>query len=239
MTKTTNDEKRQGAAPAVGMFDSGLGGLSVARAFLRLRPSATVRYVADWEHCPYGALGREEVRDRALSIAKNLASAGCNPVVVACNTASAVALADIRAALEGTDVVGMEPAVKPAAGLSKKGVVGVLATSHTLHGDLFRGTSTRFASTARIIAAEGTGLVELVENGDVSSAHASAVVSTALAPLIDAGCDVIALACTHYPALLPIMRHLAPGIVFVDPAEAVARRVAHLWDAICAKGNPA
>ena len=217
-------------APPVGMFDSGVGGVSVARAFLRMRPRAVVRYVADWTFCPYGERPDPIVRERALSIARGLAAAGCAPVVVACNTASAVALSDIRRALPDVPVVGMEPAVKPAAAMSKTGVVGVLATAHTLRGELFRGTAGRYASGVRVVTAEGRGFVELVESGDVSSDRARETVARALAPLLAAGCDVVALACTHYPALLPLLREAAPGVVFVDPAEAVARRAASLWD---------
>lgn len=218
--------------PDVGMFDSGVGGLSVARAFLRLRPSARVRYVADWEFCPYGELPPERIRARAVSIARGLASGGCDPVVVACNTASAVALSDIRAELPGVRVVGMEPAVKPAVAISHNGVVGVLATEHTLRGGLFKRTSARCAGSVRVVAAEGTGLVELVESGDLASSRARETVVRALSPLLDAGCDTVVLACTHYPSLLPLMREAAPDVVFVDPAEAVARRTAALWDEI-------
>ena len=223
--------------PPVGFFDSGVGGVSVARAFLRLRPGASVRYVADWEHCPYGALSDEEVRARALAISRSLVSAGCNPVVVACNTASAVALADLRAAFPATSFVGMEPAIKPAAALSENGVVGVLATSHTLRGDLFRRTCGKFASSLRVVLAEGEGFVELVESGELESPRALAAVSRALAPLLDAGCDTVALACTHYPALLPLMRRVAPSVRFLDPAEAVAARAAAVWDKIAAAGS--
>ena len=220
------------ARPPVGMFDSGVGGLSVARAFLRMRPRAAVRYVADWQFCPYGERPDDVVRGRALSIARELASAGCAPVVVACTTASAVALSDIRRALPGVPVVGMEPAVKPAAAISKAGVVGVLATAHTLRGGLFRGTAERHAGGVRVVTAEGAGLVELVEGGDLASDRARETVARAMEPLLSAGCDVVALACTHYPALLPLLREIAPDVVFVDPAEAVARRVASLWDGL-------
>ena len=219
------------------MFDSGIGGVSVARAFLRLRPSARVRYVADWQFCPYGDLPEAVVRGRALAVAGSLARFGCNPVVVACNTASAAALSDMRAAFPGTGFVGMEPAVKPAAALSRNGRVGVLATAHTLRGNLFRGTVARHASGVEVVAAEGAGLVELVESGDLSSPRARETVARALSPLLDAGCDTVVLACTHYPSLLPLMREIAPGAAFVDPAEAVARRAAVLWDA--ARGVPA
>jgi glutamate racemase len=157
-----------------------MGGLSVARAFLRLRPATRVLYTADWTFCPYGA----------------------RLVVVACNSASAVALETLRAENPDVPFVGMEPAVKPAAALSRTGAVGILATAHTLRGRLFRETSARFASGVRVVPAVGEGFVELVESGDLSSPAARATVERVLAPLLAARCDPVVLGCTHYPFLL-------------------------------------
>jgi len=218
--------------PAAGFLDSGVGGLSVARAFLRLRPSARVLYTADWAFCPYGERPDEVVRDRARRLADDLVALGCRLLVVACNSASAVALDALRADHPDIPVVGMEPAVKPAAALSRTGAVGILATAHTLRGRLFRETSARFASGVRVVPAVGEGFVELVESGDLSSPAARAAVSRVLAPLLAARCDPIVLGCTHYPFLLPLLRELAPGVRFLDPSDAVARRAAALYDRI-------
>ena len=219
--------------PRAGFFDSGVGGVSVARAFLRLRPAAPVVYTADWAFCPYGARPDAEIRARALEIGGALLGEHrCAMLVVACNSASAVALDALRAAHPGVPVVGMEPAVKPAAAMSRTGCVGILATEHTLRGRLFRETAARHAAGVRVVAAVGEGFVELAEAGDVSSAYARATAARVLAPLVEARCDPVVLGCTHYPLLLPLLRAVAPGVRFLDPAEAVARRAAALWDAL-------
>jgi len=207
-----------------------MGGLSVARAFLRLRPRVRTLYVADWEHCPYGDRPDAEILDRSRQLLAQLRSMGCGLVVVACNSASAVALRTLREENPGFPIVGMEPAVKPAAARSRTGAVGILATAHTLRGRLFRETSERFASGVRVVPAVGEGFVELVESGDLSSPAARATVDRVLAPLLAARCDPIVLGCTHYPFLLPLLRAAAPGVEFLDPSEAVARRAAELCD---------
>lgn len=219
--------------PRAGFFDSGVGGVSVARAFLRLRPAAPVLYTADWTFCPYGDRPDAEIRARALEIGGALLGEhGCAMLVVACNSASAVALEALRAAHPGVPVVGMEPAVKPAAAMSRTGCVGILATAHTLRGRLFRETAARHAAGVRVETAVGEGFVELAEAGDVSSPAARATAARVLAPLLAARCDPIVLGCTHYPLLLPLLRAVAPGARFLDPAEAVARRAAAVWDAL-------
>lgn len=222
----------------VGFFDSGLGGISVARAFLRLRPQTDVRYVADWQHCPYGEKPDAEILERARAIAADLVAQGCRLIVVACNTASAVALTTLRHEFPDTTFVGMEPAIKPAAALARERAatsggtptVGVLATAHTLGGSLFRETARRCAEGVRIIPAEGKGFVELAENPSVPRETALATIRRALDPLLAERCDPIVLGCTHYPFLLPLLRECAPGVTFLDPAEAVARRAASLYD---------
>ena len=219
--------------PRAGFFDSGVGGLSVARAFLRLRPEAPVVYVADWEWCPYGARPDADIRARALGLgASLLGEHGCSMLVVACNSASAVALEALRAAHPGVPVVGMEPAVKPAAAMSRTGCIGILATEHTLRGRLFRETVSRHAAGVRVETAVGEGFVELAEAGDVSSPAARETAARVLAPLLAARCDPIVLGCTHYPLLLPLLRAAAPGARFLDPCEAVARRAAAVWDSL-------
>ena len=219
--------------PRVGFFDSGVGGLSVARAFLRLRPGAQVLYVADWENCPYGNKSDEAIRARALQLAGALVREhGCSMLVVACNTASAVALEAIRAAHPDIPVVGMEPAAKPAAAMSRTGCIGILATEHTLRGTLFRETVARHAAGVRVETAVGEGFVDLAEAGDTASAAARETATRVLAPLLAAKCDPIVLGCTHYPLLLPLLRAVAPDARFLDPSEAVARRAAALWDKV-------
>ena len=218
------------SAGIIGFFDSGIGGYSVVREFMRLRPAAEVYYVADWEHCPYGGKPEAEVRERAHALTRLLLEQGCQVVVVACNTATALAIDSLRAAFD-VPFVGMEPAVKPAVLHSKRGVVGILATESTFHGRLFRETSARFAGRARIVTAVGRGFVELVEAGDVDSPHAEAVVAEAVRPLLAAGADHLVLGCTHYPFLKAAIRKAAgPDVEIVDPSLPVALRAAELLD---------
>lgn len=221
----------------IGFFDSGIGGVSVVREFRRLRPEAAVYYIADWEHCPYGGKPESLVRERAHDLTRMLVSRGCQVVVVACNTATALAIDSLRTAFD-VPFVGMEPAVKPAAMHSKSGVVGILATEGTFHGRLFKETSARFADRARIVTAVGRGFVERVEAGDVDSPQTEAVVREAIQPLLDAGADHLVLGCTHYPFLKTVIRKVAgPVIVIVDPSLPVALRAAELLDQALAAGG--
>lgn len=214
----------------VGFFDSGMGGLSVAREFLKLRPCADVIYIADWEYCPYGEKGDDVIRERAHSLTRKLIGNGCVLVVVACNTATAAAIDSLRATYS-IPFVGMEPAVKPAALHSKSGVVGILATPNTFHGRLFRETSARFSTQVRIVTATGDGFVELVESGDYSSDHARAVVEKVLRPMLREGVDHIVLGCTHYPFLKGLIAEVAgSGVEIVDPSLPVAMRAVYLLD---------
>ena len=212
----------------VGFFDSGIGGMSVAREFLKIRPVADVFYIADWDFCPYGDKDRGVVLERAHTLTRKLLDKGCELIVVACNTATAVAIDSLRATYD-VPFVGMEPAVKPAALHSKSGVIGIIATANTLQGRLFRETSARFAANAKIIPAVGEGFVELVENGEQNTDRARAVVSKVVEPLVAEGADHIVLGCTHYSFLKELIAEIAgPSVTIVDPAIPVARRAATL-----------
>jgi len=154
-----------------------------------------------------------------------LLSKGCRAVVVACNTATAAAIASLRAEYD-LPFVGMEPAVKPAASGTRNGIVGVLATAGTLRAPKYLNTKGQYADAVRIVERVGKGFVELVESLDLDSPHAEEVVRASLQPLLDEGADTVVLGCTHYPFLLPLMRRIAPpGVKFIDPAPAVARRL--------------
>ena len=212
----------------VGFFDSGIGGMSVAREFLKLRPNADVFYIADWDFCPYGDKDHEIVLERAHTLTRKLLDKGCELIVVACNTATAVAIDSLRATYD-VPFVGMEPAVKPAALHSKSRVIGIIATANTLQGRLFRETSARFAANAKIIPAVGEGFVELVENGEQNTDRARAVVSKVVEPLVAKGADHIVLGCTHYSFLKELIAEIAgPSVTIVDPAIPVAHRAASL-----------
>lgn len=224
------DTPRLEAPIRIGFFDSGIGGVSVVLEFMRLRPDVDVYYIADWEHCPYGDKTPEVILGRAHWMTQKLLASGCRLIVVACNTATAVAIDSLRATYP-VPFVGMEPAIKPAALHSKTGVVGILATAGTFHGRLYRETSARFSGAVRIVTAIGTGFVELVENGDFDSDHTREVVSGVLSPMLAEGVDHIVLGCTHYPFLKAVIQDIAgPEVTVVDPSLPVARRACDLLD---------
>ncbi len=207
------------------MFDSGVGGLSVWREVVHRLPHEATVYVADSVHCPYGPRSPQQIRDFSRGITRFLVERGAKLVVVACNTASAPALEALRAEFD-VPIVGMEPAVKPAAQQTRTGHVGVLATAGTLNGDLFRKTSQRYAAGVAVHVQVGEGLVERVEAGQSDTPETEALLRAYLQPMLDAGVDQIALGCTHYPLLLPAIRRIVPeGVAVIDPAAAVARQV--------------
>lgn len=214
----------------VGFFDSGIGGISVLREFRKLRPNAEVYYIADWQYCPYGKKPDAVILERAHVLTKNLLKQGCKLIVVACNTATAVAIDSLRTTYPDVPFVGMEPAIKPAALHSKTGVVAILATPNTFNGRLYKETSARFGDV-KIITATGEGFVELVENGEFVSEHAKAIVSRIVLPLIKENVDHIVLGCTHYPFLKDVMQKLVgPEVAIVDPSLPVAMRAVSLLD---------
>lgn len=221
----------------IGIFDCGVGGLSVFREIRRLIPGASYVYYADSAFCPYGEKTPGEIQDRARAITDILLSKGADVVVVACNTATAAAISTLRSEY-GIPFVGMEPAVKPAALGTRSGVIGVLATAGTLKGSLYIHTKGHYESDVRIIEHVGSGFVELVEKGILDGPQAEATVERSLEPLVSAGADTIVLGCTHYPFLLPVMERVAARIApasdirFIDPAPAVARQTLKVLEGV-------
>lgn len=211
------------AAP-VGIFDSGVGGLSVARALRHLAPGEPILYFADTAWFPYGGRPDAEIRKRSFAATHALLSRGAELIVVACNTASAVALADLRAAFP-VEFVGMVPGLKPATVITRTGVVLVLATPNTLDGELFQRVRDQFGAGVIVRAVPGHGLAELVEEGRARTVEAREAVARILAAHVDAGADVIVLGCTHYHFLQEAIRDRFPHVTVVDTSEAVARRV--------------
>ena len=217
----------------VGFFDSGVGGRCVLDAFRRLRPDEPTVYVADSENCPYGNKPSDEIVRLSKRIAADLIGRGCEVVVVACNTATAAAIDELRSEWPDVPFVGMEPAVKPAALGSKSGVVGVLATRGTFNGRLYRETSSKVADAVRIIECVADEFVDLVERGVVSGVEAEDAVRRRIEPLIAAGADRIVLGCTHFPHLKHLMENVADGRAeIVDPSDAVARRIVEVLDGV-------
>lgn len=207
----------------VGVFDSGVGGLSVLRHFQRLAPGEHVIYFADTAFFPYGPRPAAEVRKRSFAITARLLEAGAKLIIVACNTASAAAIADLRAAFP-VPFVGMVPGLKPAAQRTRSGNVVILATPGTLDGELYARVVEEFGRGAKITNVPGHGLADLVENGQANSPAARAAIRRALAPAIEAGADTVVLGCTHYHFLAGDITAEFPGVELIDTSEPVARR---------------
>lgn len=209
----------------IGLFDSGLGGLSIWRAVISRLPEETTRYVADRAYCPYGPRPAEEIISRARTITRFLQRLDCKMIVVACNTASAAALEILRTEFD-LPFVGMEPAIKPAARTTRTGHIGLLATAGTLQGHLFQNTAHRYANGTQMHIQIGDGLVEQVEDGRLDTFDTEQLLRQYLDPMLAAGADQIVLGCTHYPLLIPLIEKIvADRAQVVDPAQAVARQV--------------
>jgi glutamate racemase len=218
----------------IGVFDSGVGGLSVWREIVRALPREDTIYFADQAHVPYGPRGETEIRAFCDAISRYLLDAGCKAIVVACNTASAAALKHLRETFPQVPTIGMEPAVKPAAALTRNGVVGIMATPATFQGRLFKATAGRHASGIRLVNQVCDGLAEQVEAGHLEGADTLALLRRCLAPILAAGADTVVLACSHYPFVIgPIRDIVGPGVTVIDPAPAIAR---HLGDVLAVQG---
>ncbi|GGY03962.1 glutamate racemase [Paludibacterium paludis] len=210
------------------MFDSGLGGLSIWQAVTRALPDWPVTYLADQAYCPYGPRSQVEIAARTLAICRYLADQGASLIVIACNTATSAGVDHVRAALS-IPVVGVEPAIKPAAAASRSGRISVLATEAMLKSRRFESLVRRHAGDVDVLPRPGVGWVEKVEAGDLTSPDTRRLISEVVTPLLSENVDHIVLGCTHYPFLAPLIREMAgDGIVLDDPAEAIARRVVTL-----------
>jgi glutamate racemase len=216
----------------IGIFDSGLGGLSVWRAVKEALPAESLIYFGDGLNCPYGGRTREEIIALTTAALEWLVGQGVKMAVVACNTATAAAIDTVRARFADIPIVGMLPAVKPAAAATKTGVMAVLATDSSVHGDVLRRYIDQFARGVEVIPAVGEGFVELVEQGREGSPEALEAVREVVEPLIARGADTLVLGCTHYPFLAETIREVIGGreVEIVDPSEAIARRVVQLLD---------
>jgi glutamate racemase len=215
----------------IGVFDSGVGGLSVLRAIRQQLPNESLLYFGDQGHVPYGPRPLEEVREFSEAITRFLLGLKAKLIVVACNTASAAALHSLRQVFPSVTFVGMEPAVKPAAENTRTGVVGVLATPATFQGALYASVVERFASNVTLLQNTCPGLVLQIERGALDANETRAILDSALRPLLDKGIDTIILGCTHYPFVIPLIQEIVgPNVRVIDPAPAVARQVARLLD---------
>ena len=220
----------------IGVFDSGMGGLSVWKEIVKVLPNESILYYGDGKNCPYGGKSPQEIVRLSEEIVRFFIHKGVKLIVVACNTATAGAIGWLRERYE-VPFVGMEPAVKPAAQHSASGVIAILATAATLQGKLFRETSERFAGEVTTLTRIGEGFVELIESGREDSAEAEEAVRRTVEPLLAQGADHLVLGCTHYPFLTGALKKVIGerNVTLVDPAPAIAQRVA----AVLAERNAA
>lgn len=219
--------------PVIGLFDSGVGGLSVLRAVRAQLPRADLLYFGDNLHIPYGPRPLAEVRAFSEAITRFLLAHGAQVIVVACNAASAAALKHLRAILPASPFVGMEPAVKPAAEQTQTRVVGVLATPATFQGELFNSVVERFAQGVTVLPQVCPGLVQQIEAGELDSPKTEAMLRGWVAPMLAQNIDVLVLGCTHYPFVIPLLEKICgPGVRVIDPAPAVARQAGRVLDSL-------
>jgi glutamate racemase len=212
-------------AGAIGVFDSGVGGLSVLRHIRQLLPDERLIYVADSAHVPYGDKSKAYIEERSLSISRFLQQQGADAIVIACNTASAAAAATLRSQFV-IPVIAMEPAVKPAVAASRNGIVGVLATTGTLASARFAALLERYAGEVEIVTQGCPGLVEQVEKGELNTQRTRTLIEQYTKPLLDRGADTLILGCTHYPLLAPLIADVVgSNIALVDTGAAVARQL--------------
>jgi glutamate racemase len=210
----------------VGVFDSGVGGLTVVKAIEARLPGLAIHYVADSAHAPYGSKSAAEVRQRSRTIGRFLIEQGAQAIVVACNTATAMAVEELRAVFD-IPVIAMEPAVKPAVAATRSGVVGVLATAGTLESERYRQLVDCHGQQVRVLGRVCHSWVGLVESGDLASERARELVAAEVEPLLASGADTLVLGCTHFPFLAPLIAQVAgAGICLIDPAPAVADQLA-------------
>jgi glutamate racemase len=209
----------------IGVFDSGVGGLSVLQEIRKALPAENLLYVADSAYAPYGDKPEEIIIARSIAIAEFLQSRNVKAIVVACNTATGAAVSTLRYRFS-FPIVAMEPAIKPAALQTKSGVIGVLATRRTLSSANFVNLFARYGADVEIVAQACTGLVEQVEAGDLAGVKTRALVERYLSPLLERRADIIVLGCTHYPFLRPLIKEIAGSdVAIIDSSEAVAREL--------------
>jgi glutamate racemase len=210
----------------IGVFDSGVGGLSILDEALRQLPEHDYIYLADSVNAPYGEKPSEWISSRSMELCQYLAAQGCDAILVACNTATAEAIAQIRSKLGNIPIIGVEPGIKPAAMQSTNGIVGVLATEATLKSDKFNALLATLPSGCQFVKQAGAGLVPLIEAGKANSEETLELLAEHLEPIQDAGADTLVLGCTHYPFLRKAIRKLlGDSINLIDTSDAVVRQL--------------
>ena len=216
----------------IGIFDSGVGGISVLGAIREQMPEESVIYFGDQGHIPYGSRPMQQIRNFSEAITRSLLEQNAKIIVVACNTASAAALKYLREKFPDVQFVGMEPAVKPAAEYTQTGKVGVLATPATFQGALYASVVERFAKGVELFQNTCPGLVQQIEQGNVDGQETRRILEEALLPMLEKNIDTVVLGCTHYPFVIPLIKQIVGERVrVIDPAPAVAKQIARLLEA--------
>lgn len=224
--------------PCIGVFDSGVGGLSVLRALRSQLPGAPLLYVADSAHAPYGERSDEYVIDRSRRIMDHLMAEGAIGLVIACNTATAIAIRELRTSFPEFPIIGVEPGLKPAVAATRNGRVGVMATPGTIASAKFQALMQTYCADVAVTQQPCPGLARLIEEGDLSSPRLRAAVDEHTTPLREAGVDTIVLGCTHYP----FVRHLIESamdlkVQIIDTADAVARHATNILAGLLTASN--
>jgi glutamate racemase len=215
----------------IGVFDSGVGGLSVLRAMRTLMPNENMIYLGDQGHVPYGPRPMEEIQKFSEGITNFLLKQNSKLIVVACNTASAAALTYLRKQFPEVTFVGMEPAVKPAAETTRTGKVGVLATPATFQGALYASVVERFGAGVELFQNTCPGLVGQIEKGELTSQATRSILADALEPMLEKNIDTVVLGCTHYPFVIPLIEQIVgKNVRVIDPAPSVARQAKRLLE---------
>ena len=217
---------------AIGVYDSGFGGLSVWQELCRRLPNESLLYLGDGKNCPYGGRSKQEITAFAFDAVERLVDEGVKMVVVGCNTATTAAVSALRERWSDIPIVGLEPAVKPACLTTRTRRIAVLATEHSLRSEMFLSTAQRYAEGVEVIKVVGEGFVDIVERGMEATDEAREAVRRVVEPLLAKDIDKIVLGCTHYPFLMPHVESVVRGcgIDVIDSGEAVARRVAWLLE---------
>ena len=219
----------------IGIFDSGIGGLSILKEIVKTLPDTSVYYAADTVHCPYGNKSPEYIIERARKLTAHLIQKGVKLIVVACNTATAFAIKDLRNTYN-IPFVGIEPAIKPAVKQSLSARIGVLATARTLQSDFFEYAIQQYAQETEVLTVAGEGLVEYVEKNALTDPALTRLLADYLQPLIEANIDQLVLGCTHYPFLLSLIQDIIPPkITVINPAGAVAAQTKRILESLSIK----
>lgn len=210
---------------AIGVIDSGVGGISVLKHIHALLPFEHLIYLADSKYAPYGNKTADEITARCMILCDDLLRKNVKAIVVACNTATAAAIDQLRETFD-IPIIGMEPAVKPAAAASKNGIIGVLATVGTLKSAQFAGLLEAYGRDVKVVTQACMGMVECIERGELDTTETKALIHQYTAPLLAEGADTIVLGCTHYPFVKQVIQEIVGDkITLIDTGAAVAKQL--------------